>query len=70
MTNSAPVYTPINRPFLAPFYPIRVRIDPWASTPSPPPSQGGEVLWIALCAKSKTFDPRVYWAVGHQPVSG
>ena len=48
MTNSALVYTPINRPFLAPFYPIRVRIHPWAGTPHPPLESGGEVLWIAV----------------------
>ena len=70
MTNSALVYTPINRPFLAPFYPIRVRIHPWAGTPHPPLESGGEVLWIALCAKSEPFDPRVYWALEHQAIPG
>lgn len=70
MTNSAPVYTPISRAILAPFDPILCGSTPWAGTPSPPLESGGEVLWIAVCAKSEPFDPRVYWALEHQAIPG
>jgi hypothetical protein len=55
---------------LAPFDPILCGSTPWAGTPSPPLESGGEVLWIAVCAKSEPFDPRVYWALEHQAIPG